>query len=653
MSIVLVFPPIVTTGFGSYYPSIAVLAGHLKAANFNVSQIDLNQQLARHLLSVSELAAIGEGMLPGWVGPPLAASSQAAAARLLTKNIDAVIDIDGRITSTEGALGVGFLLPIASKTLQVDESVRSILDRVAGSCPISEWYRSFYASSSVRSVIEDKSVKLLGISIPMGPQLLPSLLLVEFVKRERPDIRVVIGGATVSLMADADLDMLLREAPYLDAVVRYEGEGALLNLSRQLEAGRWSLGDVGNVSYVNPMGMVHHCPPIASPSLNELAFAEYSPELLSGLQDAEIGIIQTRGCYWGKCAYCDFVELYEGSPRYRTRSPESFVSEIEYQVKRHGVKKFSLITEAIPPSFSRRFSILMIEKGLNIRWNSFAMVDDHFTDEHFLLMRKSGCESLVIGLETMVDRVLSLVHKYASAAQNVSFLRRAKSARLSLAINLIPNLPTTTYKEALHALELLETVEDAIDTVSVFPFEATRSSRIGKNPGKYGLVPVVNQNASGQALFAANHLAVLDEGMNSDELERVLALYRAFADKVNAKKFTTLPAPSIAACSGKAFRVASESFDLVLEGDEAKIFHCRTRESWTAPAFVGAMVDRLSSIGPTIGGEVLHAICLRSPEVVSVLQSLADARILVPVDDCGADFKLEDEPRPGCVGLIG
>ena len=34
----------------------------------------------------------------------------------------------------------------------------------------------------------------------------------------------------------------------------------------------------------------------------------------------------------GKCDYCDFVELFDGSPPFRGRHPDAFVAELEHLV---------------------------------------------------------------------------------------------------------------------------------------------------------------------------------------------------------------------------------------------------------------------------------------------------------------------------------
>src|SRR5262249_4797803 len=285
---------------------------------------------------------------------------------------------------------------------------------------------------------------------------------------------------------------------------------------RQTESGAWAPEKVEGVSCVVAEGALHR-PPRPGLPLNELPFAHYDPTLLSQLEDPKFGVVQTRGCYWGRCAYCDFVELYDGSPRYRGRSPASFVDEVDTLVQTRGGRRFSLITEAIPPSFALKFSQLILQRGLKITWSSFAMIDRHFTRQHFEVMAESGCEHLVVGLETMTDRVLNLVQKYATGDDNEWFLREAHRAGIRIVINLIPDLPTTTYEEALSCLDRLERLSETLEGVAIFPFEATQSSQIGRTPVRFGLQAVSTGQATGQAAFAENHLQIVDAGMSDEE----------------------------------------------------------------------------------------------------------------------------------------
>src|ERR1700691_2804178 len=77
--VALAFPPLVTSSFGHYYPSTAVLAGYLASIDIDVLQIDLNQEFSEYLLSGPVLHGIASGAYD-WVAME---SGSAAVARAL------------------------------------------------------------------------------------------------------------------------------------------------------------------------------------------------------------------------------------------------------------------------------------------------------------------------------------------------------------------------------------------------------------------------------------------------------------------------------------------------------------------------------------------------------------------------------------------
>ena len=159
------------------------------------------------------------------------------------------------------------------------------------------------------------------------------------------------------------------------------------------------------------------------------------------------------------------------------------------------------------------------------------MVDPKFDLETLLVMAQSGCGSLTIGVETVIDRVLKLVKKRATLKDTLLFFENCKKAKIKLHINLIPNLPTTTKDEAMAALKILKETQEDDWNYSILPFEATRSSEIGRNPDSFGLKVVERRDInSEQAQFNANHLDVVDSAMQSNELQEVLHEYRRLTE---------------------------------------------------------------------------------------------------------------------------
>jgi hypothetical protein len=516
----------------------------------------------------------------------------------------------------------GWVMELLAQPFTVDPDL-NVLQALDLDGPEVTRYLDFYRKSKIAKRIG--GARLVGITAAMGPQLLPTLALAYHLKSVHPGLRVVVGGPTVSLMAEPELDLLLSSHPAIDCIVRYDGEHPLRELADQAVLGVWDPGVVAGVSFTGPEA-TRHIPPGPGPNLNRLPHPHYAKELLSRLACPTLSVTQARGCYWGKCDYCDFVELYEGSASFRGRHPGNFADEVEWLSEEFGISRFSFITESIPPAFARRMSQLFLDRGLKVTWNSFAMVDRRFDREVLDLMVRAGCEFLVIGMETTVTRVLNLVHKSANRDENIRFLTDAQRAGMRLRINLIPDLPSTTYEESIRALEDLGPLTHCIESVSVFPFEATRSSNVGRAPERFGLITLAESVTTGQAQYALNHLHNSDPAMTPEQRADVHDRYREFARRVDTRSEPDKDTPPVITPE-TLLRVPVDELDVLDLGDRLVCTHMSTRQRLTIPAAAVPVIRPHLDGQPFAAGSVSTAGQVTVPDVVA---QLASVRMLVP-----------------------
>jgi hypothetical protein len=363
-------------------------------------------------------------------------------------------------------------------------------------------------------------------------------------------------------MAPSDLASLLMMYPEVDAVVQSDGEFPLAALCQQALAGDWRPETVaGCTSYVD--GQVICQPPGAGPRLDDLPVPDYDDVIIRRLGRPVLGATEARGCYWARCEFCDHVNVFQGSRPFRPQRPERFVRDIEALVDQTGVRSFRVITEALPPAFARRALELIVQKGLNIKWNSFVMVDPHFDRDLLALMARSGCEYVVVGVESLNSRVLARMSKPANREQTLQFLEDARGAGLRVVANLIPDLPTTTYDEALQSLRDMRDLADCVYRVQVFPFETTRSSNIGRDPGRFGLrVKEGQASRRGAAEFELNRLEVEDPAMTPEEHADVFRRYTEFAESLVLRDRGDFDQPRL------ALRVLNEDIDVFEQGEQ-------------------------------------------------------------------------------------
>lgn len=111
------------------------------------------------------------------------------------------------------------------------------------------------------------------------------------------------------------------------------------------------------------------------------------------------------------CGYYCTYPLVQGS-KFRPRSPENVVAEIEYL--QHKYQVYSVIFRDPIFSFDMRrteeICSLLIEKGIRLRW--ICETHPRFLNEHLIeLMAASGCSAVKLGIESGNLNVMQKSHR--------------------------------------------------------------------------------------------------------------------------------------------------------------------------------------------------------------------------------------------------
>jgi len=114
-----------------------------------------------------------------------------------------------------------------------------------------------------------------------------------------PEARVVLGGLTASVFHRD----LVASLPFVDAVVRGDGEGPLLALARVVLDGRGTLGDVPNLTWRDAAGGVRE---------NPHAWA-LDAACAGRLRHGNLSLLRHRDLYLERALYADFSEGAAGA----------------------------------------------------------------------------------------------------------------------------------------------------------------------------------------------------------------------------------------------------------------------------------------------------------------------------------------------------
>ena len=166
-------------------------------------------------------------------------------------------------------------------------------------------------------------------------------------------------------------------------------------------------------------------------------------------------IYTTLGCPY-KCVFCCINAPFNES-KYRCRSPQVVVDEIDLLVTKYGVKTFKIIDEmfVLKKSHYLKICSLLAEKPyaheLNI-W-AYARVDT-IKQETLSLMRNAGIRWLALGIESADDKVRDGANKSLDEESITTIVREIQKADINVIGNFIFGLPHDSVFTMTKTLEL-------------------------------------------------------------------------------------------------------------------------------------------------------------------------------------------------------
>ena len=150
-----------------------------------------------------------------------------------------------------------------------------------------------------------------------------------------------------------------------------------------------------------------------------------------------IDVMSGRGCAWGKCNFCLWVQTFvvEDRPKgiYNLRSIDRFMEEFDYVVRfMPAVKSIMIQDDLLTNPRALEISNAILERDYKIRWSCYAKANTNLSLETLKLMRKSGCLNLHVGFESGDPEVLSKIEKGNTVEQSIEFARDAHEAGLQI-----------------------------------------------------------------------------------------------------------------------------------------------------------------------------------------------------------------------------
>ncbi len=277
---------------------------------------------------------------------------------------------------------------------------------------------------------------VLGVSL-LSYNARRTLHLIRRLKQDGLRSRIVVGGHFPTF----NDEILLREWPELDVVVRGEGDITLVELLK-----RWESGDdseqVDGISFREGSDIRRNPARCLEKDLDSLPrpVRDHTQRIIE--MGGTLHMVRARGCY-ANCAFCSIASFYraQGGPGWRQRGIESVIGEMEELTARFpGVEMKFLDDQFIGPGRKGRedtmsFAQALIDRGWDVPFSIFARADS-IEPELFGTLKAAGLRSVFVGVESGSQNQLDACDKHTSVAEN----RRSLEILHDLGINFIMGL---------------------------------------------------------------------------------------------------------------------------------------------------------------------------------------------------------------------
>lgn len=248
----------------------------------------------------------------------------------------------------------------------------------------------------------------------------------------KPDIVTIVGGGIISSAPEPAMQAL----EYADYGVIGEGELIVCELCEAIAQGKKIENVPGIIFKDEPGYKVTHGKPLPI-DVDALPFPDYKgcglDELLSAVPNViglceynTLPIITSRSCPY-QCTFC----FHPSGQKYRQRSLDNVFSEIDYLVKKYGVKYLSIQDELFGFNMERVKEFCRRIVKYDIKWLAQFRVTD-ITPELIQLLKASNCATIGFGVESAHNDVLKSMKKKITIEQTNKALELVYNAGIGI-----------------------------------------------------------------------------------------------------------------------------------------------------------------------------------------------------------------------------
>lgn len=376
------------------------------------------------------------------------------------------------------------------------------------------------------------------------------------IKQLNPNIKLIIGGVHPTPLDES----ILKNYPFVDAVIRGEGEIPLLQYVKAIK-NNTDLNQVKGISFIKDNQVIKTPNPPFITNLDSLPIPAYDlfpikkyPPLpdLKYKNVLSTTITTSRGCPMN-CPFC--ITTKHWGTLIRCMSAERIFREVKYLHDNLGITLFRFVDDLFTIKKERviDFCKLVVNNNLNIIFRLQARVDT-MDAETLSWLKKAGCDQIEYGAESGSQKVLDLMRKRIKVQQIIDITKKTREAQIKSKLFLILGYIGEREQETYETFQLIKNAKPdwiGINPLTIYP--GTEVYKIAKDKGlindetwltyknqKTGNAPIYSEYYSIKEAIFLSQLGKVWSMKNSPESKEHRLIERVIGKPLNEKLIKTI-----------------------------------------------------------------------------------------------------------------
>ena len=330
---------------------------------------------------------------------------------------------------------------------------------------------------------------LVGFSV-VFQQLLGSLALARALKQRYPQIRTILGGASLEDDIAAEV---MTQCPQVDFAHCGDGEISFPEMVRRLYAEQ-SLGGLTGIMWRNGSQLRYagrspnfkdmNSTPV--PDFDEYFYArrEGRYEWWEEACEVMLPVEAARGCWWGEKNHCTFCGLNRSGMEFRAKDSSHLLQQLEILSSRYGIFQFNAIDNILAPTYSEVFAELAAaHSDIKLHYE----IRPNLSRKQLGRMRQGGLFSVQPGVESFSTPVLKTMRKLTTGMRNLELIKWCTYYGINNLYNILVGFPGETAEDFRLQSEVVRKSMHLQPPYAIAVARADRGSPMFTNPAAHGI----------------------------------------------------------------------------------------------------------------------------------------------------------------------